>query len=266
MVIVFDVMGTLLDPAPLAPLVKHASGGRMNVRHFFGEVTTYAMANTLSGASPSFEDVASSVLHMVAAGHGRELSEGDLASFRKKLASMPAFPDVKDALSRLQERGLRLAALSNANTELLERQLKRAKLSDFFEEIISVDSLGGSFKPARSVYEAALARLGGHSNEMLMVAAHSWDLLGAARGGYRTALINRGSKAAYPDAPEPSHIATDLEDFTDQLLGPSSKRGIGTGWLLATAGVALGLGVAGTTGWCESCRIPGVKAKTAGQG
>lgn len=255
MVIVFDVMGTLLNPAPVAPLVKRASRGRMNVKQFFDEVTTYAMANTLSGEQPSFESVAAAVLQMTAAAHGQETDAEDLAKLRKRLGGMPPFADVKPSLERMHDRGLRLAVLSNANTELLQEQMKRSKLAKYFEQVISAEA-ARRFKPAKEVYELALERLGGNPHEMLMVAAHPWDLLGAARVGCRTALIDRTGKAAYPGVPEPNHVAKDIDEFADQLLGVTTeKKSSSSGWLLAGAGVALGLGVASTKGLGISRRI-----------
>jgi 2-haloacid dehalogenase len=155
---------------------------------------------------------------------------------------MSPFPEVKHSLSRLRERGLRLAALSNANTELLEEQMKRSKLGKFFDEVISVDAVARRFKPSRDAYEGALDRLGGNPHEALMVAAHPWDLMGAAAAGFRTALIVRPGVAPYPGVQEPNYVAQNLEDFTDQLLGITHQsRNNTASWLLAGAGVGLAL-------------------------
>lgn len=247
MVIVFDVMGTLLNASPLAPFIRRATGGKLGLRQFFDEVSTYVMASTLSGdRSASFEAVACSVLQMNASVFGREVKEKELAAFRAKLGAMPPFPDVIPNLKRLKQRGLRMAALSNANAELLASQVKRAKVDSYFEHAISVETLGGSFKPARQVYDSALEQLGGHPHELLMVAAHGWDLLGAAAAGYRTAFIARPGTAPYPGIAAPHSVSQNLTEFVDQLLGTAqdkSEKTSRTPHWLASAGLAVGLAV-----------------------
>ena len=47
------------------------------------------------------------------------------------------------------------------------------------------------FKPAREVYEAAAKRFGVEISDMLMVAAHDWDIAGAAIAGCQTAFVQR---------------------------------------------------------------------------
>jgi hypothetical protein len=61
-------------------------------------------------------------------------------------------------------------------------------------------------------------RLGVGTRDMLMVAAHPWDLLGAARAGCRTAFLARPGKAMLPGVPAPEYMPTDLRALVDQLI------------------------------------------------
>src|SRR5947209_6395784 len=159
MVIVFDVNGTLLDTEALAPTLRSIFGSKYTVREWFTELIQYTMATTLSGDYREFGDVAISVLKMAAAARHVTVSGRAIEKIRKGMRHLPPFPDVKTSLRRLQERGFRLAALSNSGPAALDEQLRTAGLSRFFEPVISVDSVQ-RFKPAVEPYQAAARALG----------------------------------------------------------------------------------------------------------
>lgn len=54
--------------------------------------------------------------------------------------------------------------------------------------------------------------------EMMMVAAHAWDITGAAAAGCRTAFIARPGKVLNPAGSQPDLIGDDLQDFAAKLL------------------------------------------------
>jgi 2-haloacid dehalogenase len=171
------------------------------------------------------------------------VTDKGIERFRKRFRSLPPFPEVKRSLQRLQDAGLRLAALSNSSEAALNQQLKRAGLDQFFQHVVSVDRVQ-RFKPAREVYLEAVEEFANQPHELVMVAAHPWDLFGAGQAGYRTALIEREKVAPFPGGPEPHYRTADLSEFVNKLLGQEDEHSLVSGWLLAGCGVALG--VAGT--------------------
>jgi len=78
-----------------------------------------------------------------------------------------------------------------------------------FSECITVEE-AGHLKPAREVYAAAERRLDAPAPSLMLVAAHTWDLAGAAHAGWRTALIARGNQMAHHLYPRPTVTAPDL--------------------------------------------------------
>jgi 2-haloacid dehalogenase len=246
MVIVFDVNGTLLDTGALAARFQATFGELYSVREWFTEVVQYSMAVTLSGDFREFGDIAIHVLEMGATARGVQLSKSDVQEVLKAMQALPAFADVAGALRRLARARYRLAVLSNSETAALEKQLRNAKLDGFFERAESVSGVQ-KYKPAPEVYDFAARRLGVRTREVLMVAAHPWDLLGAAAAGCRTALITRPGKAPIPDLVAPDLVAADLEELADQILRTDrdlfrSKDAGAASWLL---GGALAVGIAG---------------------
>lgn len=120
---------------------------------------------------------------------------------------LPAWPDAADGLERLRSRYV-VAALSNGGFALLTHLAKAAGLR--FDCIISAE-LARHYKPDLEVYETAASLLDVSADQMLMVAAHRWDLEGAARAGLRTAFVHRPlEKGPSARADHPSDVSADL--------------------------------------------------------
>lgn len=119
------------------------------------------------------------------------------------------FEDARLGLERLAAK-YRLVALSNGNPELLEHLIPN-NLGRPEMERISVARFG-SFKPHPAVYRGAALALGADPGEILMVAAHSFDILGARACGYRGAFVNRYG-LPYEESPLQADVA--VKDFLD---------------------------------------------------
>src|SRR6476469_8191245 len=138
-VIVFDVNETLLDLESLTPTFERIFGDRSALRRWFAELILYSEALTLAGTYVPFTDIGGAVLKMVATTCGISITAADRAELTEKFASMPAHPEVPDALAKLQHAGFRLCTLTNNTAEISGRQLERAGLFDAFERRFSVD-------------------------------------------------------------------------------------------------------------------------------
>ncbi len=100
---------------------------------------------------------------------------------------LPAWDDVRDGLSRLRKQYV-LAALSNGGFALLTHLIKEAAIP--FDCVLSAE-LCEHYKPDREVYLMAARLLGVRPEEIMMVAAHKWDIEGAKVAGLRTAFVER---------------------------------------------------------------------------
>ena len=100
---------------------------------------------------------------------------------------LPAWDDVCDGLSRLRKKYV-LAALSNGGFALLTHLIKEAEIP--FDCVLSAE-LCEHYKPDREVYLMAAKLLDVRPEEIMMVAAHKWDIEGAKAAGLRTAFVER---------------------------------------------------------------------------
>jgi 2-haloacid dehalogenase len=123
---------------------------------------------------------------------------------------------VRPALQILRDAGLVTAALWNNPLPVVQEQLHHVGLSQFFDEIMSVDEVR-ALKPAPEVYDFAVRRLRLAPGAIWMVAAHGWDIAGATRAGLRSAFVARFGQSPDPFA-LPEIIADELLTVAHTLL------------------------------------------------
>jgi 2-haloalkanoic acid dehalogenase type II len=227
-VLVFDVNETLLDITALEPVFAKIFGGGGMVREWFGQLVTYSMTLTLSDVYTDFFSLGEAVLRMLGDIHGVQITDDDLHAVRAGFSSMPAHSDVATGLGQLRDKGYRLVTLTNSPPSPGgETPLQRAGLGDFFEHQFSVDT-ARVYKPATTLYRDVAERLGVAPSDCMMVAAHTWDTIGAQAAGFRGALILRSGNAPLPaqGTPQPTVVASDLVDLVRRLhpTGPAVVR------------------------------------------
>jgi 2-haloacid dehalogenase len=131
---------------------------------------------------------------------------------------LPAWPDSVSGLARIRAR-YTTAALSNGGFALLTGLVKSAALP--FDCILSAE-LARTYKPDAAVYRTAAALLDVAPEQVLMVAAHKWDLDGARAAGLRTAFVDRPrEKGPNREADRAADVDCDL--YADSFLDLASQ-------------------------------------------
>jgi 2-haloacid dehalogenase len=146
-----------------------------------------------------------------------ELRDADREAIGTQLSRLPAHPEVPGALLRPRQAGMRLAALTNSTEQVARARLEYAGLLDAFELVLSADIVR-RLKPAPEPYRMAAGRLGVALGQARLVAAHAWDVAGAARAGYATAFVARPGKVLDPLVERPDVIGADLTEVADGIL------------------------------------------------
>ena len=215
-VILFDVNETLLDTHAIEPDLRRLLGGKVSVREWFLEVLQHTLIMNEVDEYRPFNEIAEAVLRMIVTSQGQQLQPDEIKLVQKKLSSLPPYADVKVALQRLKDSGFRLATLTNSSEHSQKQQLRNAGLTDYFEKTLSVDMVR-RFKPALTTYGAAANALNVQPEDILMVAAHGWDILGAMKAGCQGALVARPGKAAFPLGPQPELVCANLIELSGQI-------------------------------------------------
>lgn len=215
--VLFDVNETLLDLHGLdAPFVSIFGSADARTDWFKQLLQLSLVANTLVDYS-DFGTLGKRALEMIAAQRGRALTEDDTKTISSAIRALAPHPDVAPALASLRDAGFRLATLTNSPQDTVETQIENAGLSDRFELLLSVDAIR-RYKPAPETYRYAAERLAVPIGEMILVAAHGWDVAGALRAGARAAFVARPSQVLIPGMPIPEIVAPTLTDVAARLI------------------------------------------------
>ena len=143
-----------------------------------------------------------------------ELTEADVTSLVAVWRELRPFEDSVRGIEKLRG-AYRTVALSNGEPWLLHHLVER--LGALFDDVISVEQ-AGVFKPHPAVYRAAATELGAEPQQIMMVAAHSFDIMGARASGYRGAYVNR-YRLPYEVSPHrPDLWVSDLDELAEKLL------------------------------------------------
>jgi 2-haloacid dehalogenase len=216
--VVFDVNETLLDLDSVSPIFERVFGDKLAMRLWFADLILYSEGLTLAGVYVPFTDIGAAVMQMLARTRGINVTDNDKQELTEAFASMPPHPDVPTGLSRLRDAGFRLFTLTDNLLEIQTRQLERGNIAHHFERRFSVEGVR-RHKPAPEAYAHVESELGAKPDELLLIACHTWDVLGAVAAGWRGALIKRPGNDVLAVGPQPEFLGTTLVDVADQLIG-----------------------------------------------
>ena len=134
--------------------------------------------------------------------------------FMKSYHELIPFQDAVSGLKRLGTK-YRLVILSNGEEWYL-KQLIENNIGIEFNEILCAEMVS-QFKPHPSVYRFAANRLELEPAQIMMVASHSFDILGARHSGFRGAYVNRYGLPYEESKFRPDIIVNDFEQLCDKL-------------------------------------------------
>ena len=215
--IVFDVNETLLDLNALDPYFEKVFG-RASIRTiWFATVLRNSLVSTITGKYEDFGKIAGASLDMTARQNGLVLSDENRSTILGAIRSLPAHPDVVPGLDKLKSAGFRLFTLTNSPPQVVEAQLNNSELASYFENNFSVDAIK-MFKPAAEVYRMAAKELKVPTEQVRMVAAHDWDVVGALNAGCAAAFIARPGKVLNPLLPQPDIVGLNLVDVAEKII------------------------------------------------
>jgi 2-haloacid dehalogenase len=222
--LVFDVFGTLVDwRSGVADSFRASgvSGDPYELADAWRARYRPILAEVNDGDRPwgSFDELHLATLDDLLAERGLDLSAPQRRTLVGAWHRLDPWPDVRDGLDALR-RERAVAMLSNGHVALLVDLARHGDLR--FDCVLSAE-LARAYKPAPAAYLTAARLLGVEPAELMLVAAHPWDLDGARRAGLRTAFVDRpleyGPGSAAREDPEADESVGDLLELAERLGG-----------------------------------------------
>lgn len=215
-IVVFDVNETLLSLRSLEPAFASVFGDSALMGEWFARMLHGSLVSNELDDYRSFATIGIEAIRMLAAKHEIDVSVERATEVVSGMRQLMAHPDVVPGIQRIRKAGFRTATLTNGSNQAAAAQLEHSGLNELIDDSLTVEEIG-RFKPASQVYQVAADRFGVDPSQMLMVAAHDWDIAGAARAGCETAFITRpGVSWSLPGSP-PGMVATDIADLAGRL-------------------------------------------------
>ncbi|WP_099022477.1 haloacid dehalogenase type II [Mycolicibacterium palauense] len=223
----FDVFGTLVDwrsgiarafaeagaPADAAAL---ADSWRAKYRPILAEVNEHRRPWA------NFDDLHMVTLNEVLAEKDLDLSRSARSQLVRAWHTLEPWPDVRCGLESLRRTHV-ISMLSNGHIALLIDLARHGDLR--FDCVLSAE-LANAYKPAPQAYLTAAKLLEVKPAELMLVAAHPWDLDGARAAGLQTAFVRRpleyGSGAPASEDPDADLTAETLDELAG-LLSASTR-------------------------------------------
>lgn len=141
-------------------------------------------------------------------------TQAEVEALVEAIVRLQPFPDVPQALARLRSR-YKLVVLSNGDPDMLEAAKAWHKVP--FDEVISV-AAAQSFKPHVATYTRAAEIVGVRMDQVLFVANHAFDCIGAKAAGMRTAFIDRRSRPFGATPHQPDIRVPDMASLADLMV------------------------------------------------
>ena len=220
----FDIFGTVMDlsgslTGPAGEFLA-AQGSEMTGQAFYAEwrerqrIEQYQDNLLMLGHSGYLETCRRAFVYCLKK-HKVDYTASAVREFMGVYKRLQPYDDAVEGLRSLVGH-YNLVALSNGEQWYLEELLGN-NVPVKFDAILSVDQVG-AFKPSPGIYRKAIQRLGCEPGEIMMVAAHAFDILGAQACGFKAAYVNRYKLPTEDSEYQPDIIVDDFVELAVRLL------------------------------------------------
>jgi 2-haloacid dehalogenase len=215
-VLAIDVNETLLDLSALDAPFTSAFGDSSLRPPWFQIMLRLSFVGGLTGEYVDFTQAQRAALEMLAVRAGVDLDRDAAEAIVEEMKRLPPHEDARPALTRLREAGRRQVALTNSPLAVARAQLDHAGLRSLFDDVLSADEVR-QLKPGPRPYRLVATRMGVEIGDVMLVAAHDWDISGALAAGARGAFIARPEMVPSPLGKQPDLVAADLGELASAL-------------------------------------------------
>jgi 2-haloacid dehalogenase len=221
-VLMFDLYGTVVDmqtglTEAIGPFLKERGFARApsalvtwwRRTHFENSM----IDALIPGPHTPYREIGRRALSYTLERAGIPFTRAEVERLVAEIQYLKPFPDVPAALERLRRR-YRLAILSNGDPDMLEAA--KPHIGVAFDAMISAAE-AGHFKPHPATYRLGCARMGTAPEQVLFVANHAFDCVGAKACGLRTAFVDRRRRPFGETPHAPDLVVDDFAELAEAL-------------------------------------------------
>lgn len=214
--VLFDAYGTLFDVYSVGLVAEQlfpGQGEALSVLWRDKQIEYTRLVTTSNDGAHyrPFWDLTRAGLRYACQRLGLELNPEREERLMNQYRHLSAFPEVREVLQALKERGVTTGILSNGDPGMLGVAVRSAGLEDLLDHVLSVDTVR-KYKTHPDAYRLGLQATGFEARQILFVSCNGWDALAATWYGFRTLWVNRYQLPFEALDTPPTRTGTSLRD------------------------------------------------------
>lgn len=216
--VIFDAYGTLFDVYSVGATAEklYPGQGKALANIWRDKQIDYTRIRTLCDQYVDFWRITKDALVYACASLNLNLTDDNEAELLQQYKHLTAFSENKSVLDQLKSDGYRLGILSNGTRQMIDSAVTSARMSDCFENILTVETVR-KFKTVPEVYQLGPDAFELDASEILFVSSNCWDACGATWFGFQTVWVNRANMPLEELGVKPNLIGRDLNDVIEYL-------------------------------------------------
>lgn len=214
--VLFDAYGTLFDVYSVSLAAEQlfpGHGQALSVLWRDKQIEyTHLVTTSNDGAHyQPFWDLTRAALRYACKRLGLALNGEREERLMNQYRHLSAFPENKDVLQALKQRGVVTGILSNGDPAMLAVAVKSAGLEGLLDHVVSIDGIR-KYKTHPDAYALGLQATGLAAQQIVFVSCNSWDALAATWFGYQTLWVNRYQLPFEELGTPPTYTGSSLRD------------------------------------------------------
>lgn len=214
--VLFDAYGTLFDVYSVGLLAEQLFPGHGTAlgvlwRDKQIEYTRLVTASNDGAHYQPFWELTRAGLRYACKRLALELTPAHEERLMNQYRHLSAFPENKEVLAALKDKGVATGILSNGDPDMLGVAVRSAGLEGLLDHVLSVDSVR-KYKTHPEAYAIGPRATGLAAKQIAFVSCNAWDALAATWFGYRTLWVNRYQLPFEELGTQPTRTGTSLRD------------------------------------------------------
>lgn len=222
--VLFDAYGTLFDVYSVGALAEQlfpGQGAALSVLWRDKQIEYTRLVTTSDDGAhyQPFSGLTRAGLRYACKRLALDLSPEREQQLMDQYQHLSAFPEDREVLQALKERGIATGILSNGDPQMLDALVRNAGLHGLLDHVLSVDTVR-KYKTHPEAYRLGTRATGLAARDILFVSCNGWDALGATWFGFRTLWVNRYRLPFEELGTQPTRTGSTLRDvlpFFDSL-------------------------------------------------
>ena len=214
--VLFDAYGTLFDVYSVGLVAEQLFSGQgqaLGVLWRDKQIEYTRLVTTSNGGDHyrPFWELTRAALRYACTRLALDLTPEREERLMNQYRHLSAFPENRDVLKALKDRGIVTGILSNGDPSMLGIAVRSAGLEGLLDHVLSVDSVR-RYKTRPDAYQLGPDATGLAARQIAFVSCNSWDALAATWFGYRTLWVNRYQLPFEELGTQPERTGSSLRD------------------------------------------------------